>query len=241
MVVLPQIATAPLWVYINLRNHPWRPKWTFTTEKWGYIFSFGKHILGYEFLKVAQNNLDYLLIGRFLSIEALGIYYFAFNAGLGIGLSVVKSIRMAILPHLSGFRSNPKTLRSQYFKSLKIIAAIVIPLALLQSSLAPFYVPVVFGEKWIPAIPILMLICLSVIPRPFADAASQLLVALGHPRLVFTWAAMFTTLFVVAIAIGVQWQAMGVAAAVLIVHAIALPIFTAWASRYGLRIAEGKV
>ncbi|MEO0854102.1 MAG: oligosaccharide flippase family protein, partial [Cyanobacteria bacterium J06648_11] len=160
------------------------------------------------------------------------------NAGLGIGLSVVKAVRTAILPHLSQFRHDPDVLRSQFVKSLKVVAAIVIPLALLQSSLAPFYVPIVFGTKWIPAIPILMLICLSVIPRPFADAASQLLVAMGQPRLVFLWGTIFTTLFVTAILIGVQYGAMGVATAVLLVHAIALPVFTVWASRYGLRMAR---
>lgn len=237
---LPVVATAPLWVFINLRNHAWRPTWKFTTQHWGQIFSFGKHVLGFEFLKVAQNNLDYLIIGRFLSIEALGMYYFAFNAGLGISLSIIKSIRTAILPHLSAFKTEPDVLREQYLKSLKIIAAIVIPLAVLQSSLAPLYVPIVFGQKWIPAIPILMLICLSAIPRPFADAASQLLVSMGRPKFVLVWAVMFTTLFTTTILVAVQWQAIGVAVAVLGVHAIALPLFTVWGSRKGLRLARGE-
>ncbi|MEM6446349.1 MAG: lipopolysaccharide biosynthesis protein [Cyanobacteria bacterium P01_D01_bin.123] len=238
---IPVVATAPLWVFINVSNHKWRPTWKFTTQRWGQIFSFGKHVLGFEFLKVAQNNLDYLIIGRFLSIEALGLYYFAFNAGLGISLSVIKSIRMAILPHLSAFKREPDILKSQYIKSLKVIAAIVIPLAILQSSLAPFYVPLVFGQKWIPAIPILMLICLSAIPRPFADAASQLLVAMGKPKIVLIWAVTFTTIFTTAILIAVRWQALGVAIAVLGVHAVALPLFTVWGSRYGLRVARGKL
>jgi PST family polysaccharide transporter len=102
----------------------------------------------------------------------------------------------------------------------------------LQSSLAPFYVPLVFGEKWIEAIPVLMLICLSAIPRPFGQAASQLMIAIGRPDIDFRWNVIFTFMFTLSIFFGVQWQAIGVAIAVLAIHAIALPGYTFWASRY---------
>jgi len=59
--------------------------------------------------------------------------------------------------------------------SLKTIGIIII---LRFSSLAHLYVPVLFGQKWIVAIPVLVLICLSAIPT-FADAASWLLLAVG--------------------------------------------------------------
>jgi O-antigen/teichoic acid export membrane protein len=89
-----------------------------------------------------------------------------------------------------------------------------------------------FWSKWITAIPILMLICLSAIPRPFADAASQLLVAIGKPNLDLRWNILFTVMFAGALLIGVHWQAIGVATAVLLAHVICLPLFTFWATRY---------
>ena len=231
-IVVPRVLVAPLWVYLFYINHSWRPHHKFTTHKWNEIFHFGKNILGVELLYTLRNNLDYLLIGRFLSIQELGIYYFAFNAGLGTSLGIIEAIKAALLPYLCSVRADWVKLRQQYYKSLKAIGAVIIPLVLLQSSLAPFYVPIVFGEKWIKAIPILMIICLSAIPRPFGDAASELLVAIGKPDLNFKWGILFTGIFIASLFIGVQWQSIGVAIAVLLVHFTLLPVFTVWATHY---------
>ena len=231
-IVLPKIFVAPIWVYIILRNHSWRPRLHFTTTGWSELLSFGRNVLGVELLNTLRSNLDYLIVGRFLSIEALGIYYFAFNAGLGISLGVITSIKSALLPHFCDARSNLKQFQKRYYNSLKTIALIIIPLVLLQSSLAPFYVPLVFGEKWIPAIPVLILICLSAIPRPFADSASQLLLSVNKPQIDLIWNILFTGLFALALLIGVQWQSNGVAASVLITHLVALPAFVIWTSKY---------
>ena len=234
-IILPRVLVAPIWVYICYVNHPWRIKQGFTRKRWGEIFNFGKNILGVELLKTLVNNLDYLIVGRFLGIRELGFYYFAFNAGLGISLSLIKAFYSTLLPHLCSLQENLSQLKQQYFKSLKVIAAIIIPLVLLQSFLAPLYVPIVFGEKWIDAIPVLMLICLSAIPRPFGDAASQLLIAIGKPDLNLRWSVIFTSVFIASLFIGIQWQAIGVAFAVLIVHFTLFPLFAIWATRYAFK------
>lgn len=114
----------------------------------------------------------------------------------------------------------------------KAIALVIVPLVLLQSFLAPFYVPIIFGQKWIAAIPILILICLSAIPRPFADSASQLLLAVDKPEIDLVWNLLFTGLFAIGLLIGVHWQSVGVATAVLLTHCLCLPVFAVWATRY---------
>jgi teichuronic acid exporter len=234
-IVLPKLLVAPIWVIVMLRNHPWRPLGGFASQHWGELISFGRSILGVELLITFRNNLDYLIIGKFLSIEALGTYYFAFNAGIGISLGIIDSIKAAILPHLCDVRDNISEFRARYYQSLKIIGAVIIPLVLMQSALAPFYVPIIFGQKWISAIPILILICLSAIPRPFADSASQLLIAVNKANLDLLWNIVFTVFFAIALFIGVQWQSLGVAIAVLASHWICLPLFTFYASRFTFR------
>ncbi len=231
-IVLPKILVAPIWVAINYINHPWQPAKRFTTKNWGNIFRFGRNILGVELLKTLRANLDYLIVGKFLGIKELGYYYWAFNAGLGISLSVISSINSAIFPHLCAARSELSKFKARYFSSIKTITLMIVPLVMLQSGLAHFYVPVVFGHKWIPAIPILVLICLSAIPRPFADAASGLLVAVDKPEVDLRWNIIFTALFTGGLLIGVQYQALGVAVSVLLTHLIFLPLFTVWATRY---------
>lgn len=231
-IILPGVLTSPIWVFVYYTNHSWRPTVGLTTKYWKEILSFGKNIFGVELLKTLRNNLDYLLVGRLLGIKELGLYFFGFNAGLGISLSIINAVNAALLPHLCAARSDSSEFKKSYFSSLKTIGFIIIPFVLLQSSLAPLYVPIVFGQQWVVAIPILMLICLSAIPRPFADAASQLLVAIGKPNFDLGWNILFTAIFTGALLIGIHWQSVGVATSVLLVHVICLPLFTFWATRY---------
>lgn len=231
-IVLPRILVTPIDIYISLKNHPWRITKGFTTERWREIFRFGVSILGSSLLDTLRNNLDYLIIGRFLGVKELGVYFFAFNAGLGISTSIIQSITVALYPHLCAARSNWTEFKKRYSSSLKTIAKIIIPFVLLQTSLAPLYVPIIFGKKWVMAIPILMIICLSAIPRPFFLAAVNLLIAVDKPNISLRGNILFTIVFAGALLIGVHWQAIGVAIAVLLTHAVFMPLFTVWATRY---------
>ena len=230
-VVLPIILTNPIWLIVNLRSHKWRPTQPFTLYRWKEIAVFATNVLGVEVLNKLRANLDYLIIGRFLGIEVLGIYYFAFNAGIGISLNVINSLMWSLYPHLCEVRENFHELKKRYFNSLKTVAYIIIPLVLLQSSLAPFYVPIIFGQKWINAIPILVLVCLSAIPRPFAEAAGHLLKAVDKPSIDLYFNLIFTVIFTIGLLISVNWGIFSIAAFVLIAHVLVMPIFTIYSNR----------
>lgn len=231
-IVLPAVLTTPVWIITYYLNHPWRPSASFTLKRWNEITNFAKNLLGSELLNKVKDNIDYLLVGRFLGVEALGIYYFAFNAGLGISLNVINALTWPLFPHLCAVRGNYNQFKKRYFKSLKVIAITITPLVILQSSLAPFYVPIIFGQKWVSAIPILVLICLSAIPRPFSNAAGQALMAVDKPHIGLYYNLIFTMLFTVCLLIAVQWGIFWVAVSVLITHWLAIPAFTVWASKY---------
>jgi O-antigen/teichoic acid export membrane protein len=233
-IVLPILLTAPIWIVINRKNHPWRPKSSFTLHRWQEIAGFSLNLLGIQLLNKLRANLDYLLVGPFLGINALGVYYFAFNAGLGISLNIIMAFTWSLFPHLCAVREDFMQFKKRYFSSLKTMALIIIPLALLQAGLAPFYVPLIFGNKWVQlgAIPVLALVCLSAIPRPFAEAASLLLQAVDKTRITLLWNLIFTGIFAIFLLVAVKEGIIWVAASVLIAHCLFLPMFTVWASRY---------
>jgi O-antigen/teichoic acid export membrane protein len=130
-------------------------------------------------------------------------------------------------------RENLSELKQRYFSSIKTIATVLIPIVLLQSGLAPFYVPLIFGTKWINAIPILSIICLSAIPLAFALGSYQLLNAVGHVKITLIWNSIYTALFAIVILVAVRWGIFSVAVAVLMCQAVTL-IFSMWATRYVL-------
>jgi PST family polysaccharide transporter len=239
-IILPRLLVTPIEVFVCLAKHPWRQTKGFTTERWGELFRFGTTMLGSSLLATLRNNLDYLIVGRFLGVQELGIYYFAFNAGLGISLSIFNSLTISLYPYLCAARTNLTEFKKRYFGSLKTISTIIFPFALFQSALAPFYVPIIFGREWIPAIPILILICLSGIPRPFSIAASHLLTAIDKNRLVLNMSVILTIVFTISLLIGVRWQALGVAIAVLVSNMLVMPAYTIWATRYVFGSKQGE-
>jgi PST family polysaccharide transporter len=233
-IVWAMVLTTPVWIFITRMNHTWRPPKTFRLERWQEVTNFGKNLLGIELLNKLRSNLDYLVIGKFLGIDALGVYYFAFNAGLGISMNVINTFMSALLPYICAVREDYKKFKQRYLSSLKKIAILVVPLILLQSLLAPFYVPIIFGQKWITAVPILIMICLSVIPRTFRWATSHLLNAIDKTHIILYMDIIFTIIFAASILLAVKWGIFWVAAAVLISHLLVLPAIIIWSHQYAL-------
>ena len=231
-IVLPKFLTSPIWVIGYRRAYLWKPSGgLFCFEQWKNVFSFGKYFLGIETLKAVRLNADNLIIGRLLGVEALGLYYFAKNAGLGFSLTLTNSINIALYPNLCEVREDSRELARRYKTNLRQIALIVVPLLSLQAGLAYWYVPIIFGDHWVHAVPVLALLCLSAIPRAFAESSSALMMANERIKIDFNWNLFFTLCFVIAIVIGSMHSIEYVALAYLIVFMLCCPFYTIWASR----------
>ncbi|MEA5593798.1 lipopolysaccharide biosynthesis protein [Rivularia sp. UHCC 0363] len=237
-IVWAMVLTTPLWIIITWRNHDWRPPKSFSLEGWRKIAGFGGNLLGIELLNKIKGNIDYLIVGRFLGVEALGIYYFAFNAGLGISMNVINTFNSALFPYLCEVSDNTNLLRKRFFSSLKKICIVTFPLIILQSSLAPFYVPIIFGQKWTTAIPILVLICLSALPIPIDNAVYHLLNAIGKPRISLYWNLIKTLTFSILALFVVKWGILAVAILVTTFQFFTTPLFSIWAIKYTLKSRE---
>ena len=231
-IVWPILLTSPVTMIIIWRNHSWQPPKSFSLEKWQEIVRFGRNILGVELLNKLRMNLDYLLVGKFLGLEELGIYYFAFNAGSGITMNVTNVFMSALFPHLCAVRHHYQQFKKQYFSSLKTTFLVVVPIVTLQSLLAPLYVPIVFGQKWVVGIPILILICLSVLPKTFKWASMLLLNAVDKPQINLYSDIIVTVIFSIILLIAVQWGVYWLAASVLISQLLMHTIFGVWTIKY---------
>jgi PST family polysaccharide transporter len=226
-IVLPKLLVAPVWVVMMLHYERWRPRWQFTLRYWRRILGFGSRILGVELLNTFRENVDYLLIGRLIGMKALGVYYFAFNAGLGLSLSVINALGISVYSDLCDVRPEPGLLRRRFDQNLLTIAKVIVPIVVLQASLAPLYVPLVFGRQWVVAgaVPILITICISALPRPFANASSMLFRAVGLPQVDLLWNLAFTVVLTLGVAVGTRGGGLGVAVAVAAVHLGLQPVY----------------
>ena len=156
-IVLPKLLTAPVWLVLARRTHPWS-----ANRAVPHAPTNAFAILGSAILDAARLNADKLLVGAFLGTEALGLYYFAFNAGLGITQSLVSACNLVLFPHLA--KINGHALESEFRRAFITGLAVLMPIVAAQALLAPFYVPIVFGENWVAATPYLALLACAALP-----------------------------------------------------------------------------
>ena len=219
-VVFAMILSSTVLIFIYNKNLSWRPTKIFTIAKWKEVTSIGGSMIGIQIMDRIRLDFDYIIVGRILGVEALGVYFFAFTSGLGISTQIINSAMVAWLPYLSSVKDNIKKIKSRFFGSLKSVLFIIIPFVILQISLSPFYVPVIFGSKWIPAIPILMIICFSAIPLTIDKATYQLMIAMKKFRVLLIWNFIFTLIFCLSLVLIVKWGILWIAVTVLVCRLI---------------------
>lgn len=169
-IILPKVLSAPIWLIAMRRLRPW----TQTAVKPAplqYFARFGLAVLGIEILKAIRLQADKLIIGGLLGAEALGIWFFAVNAGLGLANSFSTAFGVVLFPHLCASSDQARTLQ----KSLVMAMCILAPAILLQSLMAPIYVPLLFGEKWAGMSHLVSILCIAAIPNLLWSASAQFL------------------------------------------------------------------
>ena len=225
-IVLPKFLTSPIWVFGYRYAYQWKPSGPIMSfNLWSDILKFGQYYLSIELLKTARLNLDNMIIGRLLGMEALGVYYFARNAGLGFSLTLINAINSALYPNLCEVKNNLNELKQRFTHNLKRITLIAVPLISLQAGLAFLYVPVIFGEQWSTAVPVLTLLCLSALPRPLAESASALSLATDRIKLDFTWNLIFTIIFIITVSIMAHISLTAIAISIFAIYLISHPIY----------------
>ena len=185
-VVLPRIVTAIVWVVCYCCAEPWRPSEKADSGTMRKTLRFGRIVLGSELTTAFAQHGDKYLIGSLLGLEALGIWYFAINIGLGISKSFAHTLSYALLPFFSS-ADDGQDRRRRFKKSLMLSYGTLIPVLVAQVGLAPVYVPLLFGEQWVHATELIMILCLSAVTIPLWRATGQYLRAADRPGVELKW------------------------------------------------------
>lgn len=179
VVALARLSSTPIWLAGMRRLRPWSVPRESTAAAVRPFIGFGSAVLGVEVLKVFRMQADKVIIGALMGPEALGIYFFAVNAGLTIANSFSVAFSTVLFPHLCASADRKATLR----RSLAFAVAVIFPLIVFQAFAAPVYVPLVFGEKWASVAPLVAILCFAALPAILWSAAAQWLRSAGRPEL----------------------------------------------------------
>jgi O-antigen/teichoic acid export membrane protein len=172
-----------------------------------------------------SRNIDSLLIGRFLGPEPLAFYGLA-NRLLLLPVRLVSTtIGGVLFPAFSRLADNLVGLRTELARATRVIAILALPAMALISAAAPQLILILFGHKWLPAVPIVQVLAVTgALQTIYQPTTAPLVLGLGHARLNLRYAWLTTLVATTGIVIGLPFGAFGVAVGYTIAAALLLPV-----------------
>lgn len=145
-----------LWVYSK-----WHPVWEFSMKSFKELFGFGSKLLLSGLLDTIYKNIYYIVIGRFYTSAQLGQYTRAEQFNMIFSSNLTSVVQRVSYPVLSSIQEEPERLREAYRKVIKITMLITFACMLGLAAVAKPLILILIGEKWLPAVYFLQIICFS--------------------------------------------------------------------------------
>ena len=170
-IVLPKLLTTPIWLVLVRRAQHWRANPAAGLAPLSDFVRYGAGVIGSELATAARMQLGNLVIGATLGVQALGTFFFAFGAGLGITSSFVAAFSTVLFPHFCNATTNADR-ATRYVRGMLLGLAVFLPIAFLQVRLAPVYVPILFGARWASAAPLVSILGVAAVPMVLSAATT---------------------------------------------------------------------
>lgn len=161
LLISPVLTSSTLFIIYFLRD-PLKFKFRFEKSSIKKIFSFSVFQFLSNTLNFFSRNLDKLIIGKFLGMEQLGYYEKSYRLMLLPVQNITHVISPVMLPVFSEFQTDVKRLSSRYLEVIKLLAYIGFPLSVFLVFNSRELIMIVYGDKWVDAIPVFTILSLSV-------------------------------------------------------------------------------
>ncbi len=160
-LLIAPIFSSVLVCSVNLYYYPRRLDWSFDIKPIQSIFSYSVYQFLFEFVNYFSRNLDKLVIGKYLNMDALGYYEKSYRLMLLPLHKVTSVINPVLQPVLADLQNDMVEMSDKYTKIITSLAFISFPIAIFLYFSAPNLVVIIYGERWIPAIASFQILTLS--------------------------------------------------------------------------------
>jgi lipopolysaccharide exporter len=188
-LILGTLVQASVWSTLligrSLRAGAWRPKLHFRFDDVRGYLGFGLYQMGDRSVNFLSSNVDYLLIGRFLGIEALGAYSLAYQLVVKPVSALNPVVTRVAFPAFARRQNDDVSLRRGYLEMIRLIAFALMPGFVALSVTAPVLVPVLFGSRWHSAVVLIEILAFMALLRSLTNPVGSLMLARNRPDIGF--------------------------------------------------------
>ncbi len=177
-------------LFVVLGSRTWRPSFRLRFREARFFVRFGSFQIGERLTNYLAARSDQILISVFLGVDVLGYYTLAWNLIVDPVFRINPIITRVSDAIFARVQDEPARLKRGFLTLIEIVAMINLPLIAGIAALAPLLVPWMFGEQWIPVVPIMQILAFVGAVKAVTNPTGSLVLAMGRADLAFRWASL---------------------------------------------------
>ena len=213
LVALPAVAqlvtVIGMWVAC-----PWVPGLPRRHSGVRTMLGFGAHVTGFQFVNYFARNADNAMLGFAWGAGPLGLYTRAYSLMMLPASKLNTPLTNVVVPALSRLVDQPDRYRRTYRLAISLSANITTPAIAWLLVICPEAVPLLLGEQWAELPLILLSLTGAALHAATNGAGGWIYLSLGRVDRMLRWSCYAIVITIIAMAIGIQYGAIGVAIAV---------------------------
>ena len=175
----------------------WHPKAGFSKESFNRLFAFSSKLLGTNLIRAIYDNAYNIVIGKKFSAASLGYYGRAGQFPIVANATISSALSRTAFPILSQVQDDNKRLISAYEKFIQLFAFLSFPILLWLCACARPFVLFLLTEKWAACIPLMQILCISLLTNGITNINLNLFFVKGRSDIVLRLEVIKKTIAVI--------------------------------------------
>ncbi|MCA9749116.1 MAG: lipopolysaccharide biosynthesis protein [Romboutsia sp.] len=178
-LVYGRISSQVLATIISVYKFPVKINFRFKKQEFKELAGYGSGVSMSSILLYASSNIDFLIIGKFLSTNALGLYTRAFNLMTQSISRVVGGIYNVLFPAFAAVQNDKQKLKKAYLRTIKTVTYFIFPILGIMIVDAEYIIKGLYGTKWAGTIPVFKILAFGGILRSTLSYSGAMAQATG--------------------------------------------------------------
>lgn len=202
-LIINPILSSILLFSISYQKKPQKLSKTWGIQSMKKILSFSTYQFMFNVINYFSRNLDKLLIGKYMDMTLLGYYEKSYRLMMLPLQNITHVISPVMHPIFSDFQNDLSKLSASYNKVVHFLAFIGFPLSVLLWFCSQEIVLIIFGEQWLPSVPIFQILSISVGIQVILSTSGSIFQAANDTKSLFICGVFSTILNILGILIGI--------------------------------------
>lgn len=184
LLISPIVSAIGVFAY-NFYNYPQHLVWPIEMAVVKRVWKYSMYQFLFSVINYFSRNADKLIIGKFFSMKELGYYEKSYRL-MQLPLHNITFVVTPVLhPILSSLQDDKSQLASKNIKLTQILSWVSFPLGIFLYFSASPIITIIFGNNWIPSIPVFQILALSVPLQVMTSTCGSLFQAAGKTNHLF--------------------------------------------------------